>query len=171
MMLTVLMIFIAVQERVSSAPTPTPTPTPKPMVPWLPPMATFPVQSWERTPRGGGLPPEPVVYESEVQKYPPALARGDYNAAEIAHAYQPQNSPYFPIQSAAGSFRGTHAPNLPQYSVSPDLVALQAQQLLSQGYHQNIVQGVIMNSLPTPVERQAMMVQTIGLPSSGVLTQ
>ena len=170
MMLTVLIILI-VAESVSSAPTPTPTPTPKPTVPWLPPMATFPVQSWERTPRGGGLPPEPVVYESEVQKYPPALARGDYNAAEIAHAYQPQNSPYFPIQSAAGSFRGTHAPNLPQYSVSPDLVALQAQQLLSQGYHQNIIQGVIMNSLPTPVERQPMMVQTMGLPSSGVLTQ
>jgi hypothetical protein len=141
------------------APTPTPTPAPKEMVPWLPPMANFPVQSWERTPRGGGLPPEPVVYESQVQKYPPALARGDYNQADIAHAYQPQNSPYFPIQSAAGSFRGTHAPNV-QYSVSPDLVALQAQQLLSQGYHPNVVQGVIMDSLPTPVQRQAMLTQT-----------
>merc|ERR1740133_205889 len=78
-------------------------------VPWAPPPPSWPIEAWERQPRGGGLPPEPIVYTSNSAKYPPSIASGQFTPAEEAHAFPPQNSPYFPQLSPSSTLRGTHA--------------------------------------------------------------
>mmetsp|Transcript_17629 Transcript_17629/g.56538 ORF Transcript_17629/g.56538 Transcript_17629/m.56538 type:complete len:244 (-) Transcript_17629:138-869(-) len=65
-------------------------------MPYHPPMPQFEVQPWETPPVGGGLPPEPLVYHSNVLKIHPSIAAGIYSPLAAAHSYPDAASPWFP---------------------------------------------------------------------------
>ena len=63
---------------------------------WLPAVPAWDIQPWEAPPAGGGPPPEPLVYRSHAQKYPPSIATGQYFPLAAAHQYPQPHSPYMP---------------------------------------------------------------------------